>query len=165
MLRTCLIPCPYRVFFQFVTIRHFQLKWQIVFLVTEKNWYSLTSPYGHLSITDSSFAPRNTKNHTFSDTSVKRTLGSVPLFSVLKRLDCIGCRSISTKTDHLSAVLTASHRPLYTEPFAHLENNKKIKVCLKVLFSNGACSFMHMLLGKCHHFFLISLKSGLTYCS
>ena len=88
---------------------------------------------------DSSFAPRNTKNHTFSDTSVKRTLGSVPLFSVLKRLDCIGCRSISTKTDHLSAVLTASHRPLYTEPFAHLENNKKIKVCLKVLFSNGAC--------------------------
>ena len=100
-----------------------------------------------------------------TDTSVKRTLGSVPLFSVLKRLDCIGCRSISTKTDHLSAVLTASHRPLYTEPFAHLENNKKIKVCLKVLFSNGACSFMHMLLGKCHHFFLISLKSGLTYCS
>ena len=27
--------------------------------------YSLTSPYGHLSITDSSFGPRNAKNHTF----------------------------------------------------------------------------------------------------
>ena len=26
--------------------------------------YSLTSPYGHLSITDSSFDPRNAKNHT-----------------------------------------------------------------------------------------------------
>ena len=97
-----------------------------------------------------------------TDTSVKRTLGSVPWVSVLKRLDCIGCRSNSTKTDHFSAVLTASQRPLY-KPFAPLENNKKIKVCLKVLFSNGACSFMHMLLGKCHHFF-ISLKSGLTYC-
>ena len=26
---------------------------------------SLTSPYGHLSIMDSSFGPRNAKNHTF----------------------------------------------------------------------------------------------------
>ena len=39
--------------------------------------YSLTSPYrhlynGHLSITDSSFAPRKAKNHTFP-TSIIRT--------------------------------------------------------------------------------------------
>ena len=27
--------------------------------------YSLTSPDGHLSITDSSFGPKNAKNHTF----------------------------------------------------------------------------------------------------
>ena len=27
--------------------------------------YSLTSPYGHLSIMDSSFDPRNARNHTF----------------------------------------------------------------------------------------------------
>ena len=56
--------------------------------------YSLTSPYGHLSIMDSSFDPRNAKNHTFSaklynmDTSVKWTIGSVPLVSVLKRFNC-----------------------------------------------------------------------------
>ena len=33
---------------------------------------SLTSPYGHLSITGSSFGPRNAKNHTFP-TSIIRT--------------------------------------------------------------------------------------------
>ena len=66
-------------------------------------------------------------------------------------------RSNSTKTDHFNAVLTASQRPLY-KPFAHLGDNKKIKVCLKVLFSNGACSFMHMLLGKFHHFFYLLEK-------
>ena len=55
--------------------------------------YSLTSPHGHLSITDSSFGARNAKILTFptsvynTDTSVKRTLGSVPLVSVLKRFE------------------------------------------------------------------------------
>ena len=44
------------------------------------NWYSLTSPYGHLSITDSSFGPRNAKNHTFP-ASIIRTLASVTLVS------------------------------------------------------------------------------------
>ena len=34
--------------------------------------YSLTSPYRHLSITDSSFAARKAKNHTFP-TSIIRT--------------------------------------------------------------------------------------------
>ena len=34
--------------------------------------YSLTSPYGHLSIMDSSFGPRNAKNHTLP-TSIIRT--------------------------------------------------------------------------------------------
>ena len=55
------------------------------------NIYSLTSPYGHLSITDSSFGPRNVKNHTFPTsiirTPVVRRIGSVPLVSVLKRFD------------------------------------------------------------------------------
>ena len=41
-----------------------------------KKLYSLTSPYRHLSITDSSFGPRNVKHHTFP-TSIIRTLGSV----------------------------------------------------------------------------------------
>ena len=55
--------------------------------------YSLTSHYGHLSITDSSFGLRNAKNHTFptlysTDTSVKWTIGSVPLASILKRFHC-----------------------------------------------------------------------------
>ena len=58
--------------------------------------------FGHLyntdpSIMDSSFGPRNAKNQCQKsyipylynmDTSVKRTLGSVPLVSVLKRFDC-----------------------------------------------------------------------------
>ena len=39
-----------------------------VCFTSEKNimmiLYSLTSPYGHLSITNSSFDPRNAKNHT-----------------------------------------------------------------------------------------------------
>ena len=56
--------------------------------------YRLTSPYGHLSITDSSFGPRNAKKSHIpylynTDTSVKRTLGSVPLVSVLKSFDCM----------------------------------------------------------------------------
>ena len=84
--------------------------------------YSLTSPYGHLSITDSLFIPffalvpvfstnsRGTACNSLlrrltvrlvtempksyipylynTDTSVKRTLGSVPLVSVLKRFGC-----------------------------------------------------------------------------
>ena len=54
--------------------------------------YSLTSPYGHLSITDSSFEPEMPKIiHPYlynTDTSVERTLGSIPLMSVLKRFDC-----------------------------------------------------------------------------
>ena len=44
-------------------------------VVAFKDWsrlYSLTSPYGHLCITDSSFGPRNAKNHTFP-TSVIQT--------------------------------------------------------------------------------------------
>ena len=49
--------------------------------------YSLSSPYGHLSITDSLFGPRNVKNHTFP-TSIIRTLGSVRLVSVLKSFHC-----------------------------------------------------------------------------
>ena len=56
--------------------------------------YRLTSPYGHLSITDSSFGPRNAKKPHIpylynTDTSVKRTLGSVPLVSVLKSFYCM----------------------------------------------------------------------------
>ena len=55
--------------------------------------YTLTSPYGHFSITDSSFGPRNEKKPYLpyiydTDTSLNRTLGSVPLVSVLKRIDC-----------------------------------------------------------------------------
>ena len=54
--------------------------------------YSLTSPYGHLSITDSSFGQKCQNSYIpylyHTDTSVKRTIGSVPLVSVLKRFDC-----------------------------------------------------------------------------
>ena len=32
--------------------------------------YSVTSPYGHLSITDSSFGLRNAKNHTFPTSKI-----------------------------------------------------------------------------------------------
>ena len=42
-------------------------------VLLQETKYGLTSPYGHLYNTD---------------TSVKRTLGSVPLVSVLKRFDC-----------------------------------------------------------------------------
>ena len=53
----------------------------------------LTSPYGHLSITDSSFGPRNANIPCLynTGTSVKRTLGSVPLVFVLKSFDCMPC--------------------------------------------------------------------------
>ena len=53
----------------------------------------LTSPYGHLSITDSSFGPRNANIPCLCNTgtSVKRTLGSVPLVSALKSFDCMPC--------------------------------------------------------------------------
>ena len=105
----------------------------------------------------------NLRNDTADRVSVCEMLMSVPLVSVLKRSDCVGCRSNSNKTDHFNAVIL--HRDHCMNHLQILENNKEIKVCLNVLFSNGACSFMHMLLGKCHHFFLISLKSGLTYCS
>ena len=50
--------------------------------------YSLTSPYRHLSIMDSSFGLRNAKNHTFpsylckTDTSVKRTIDWFRSFDV-----------------------------------------------------------------------------------
>ena len=69
--------------------------------------YSITSPYRHLSIMDSSFGPRNAKNHTSlpvynMDTSVKWTLGSVPLVSVLKRCDCMPLGWI-TKSMHCFA--------------------------------------------------------------
>ena len=56
--------------------------------------YSLTSPYGHLSITDSLFGPRKCQKSYIpylcnTDTFiVKRTLGSVPLVSILKKFDC-----------------------------------------------------------------------------
>ena len=36
--------------------------------------YSLTSPYGHLSIKDSSFGFRNAKNHTFPTTIIRTPL-------------------------------------------------------------------------------------------
>ena len=67
--------------------------------------YCLTSPYGHLSITDSSFTARNAKNHTIpylynADTSVKQTLGSVPLVSILKRFDCIERLTVEAPTDY-----------------------------------------------------------------
>ena len=53
----------------------------------------LTSPYGHLSITDSSFGPRNANIPYLynTGTSVTRTLGSVPLVFVLKSFDCMPC--------------------------------------------------------------------------
>ena len=70
----------------------------VAITVIKKICHSLISPYGHLCITNSSFGPRNTKNHTFptsiTDTSIKRTLGCVPLVSVLKRFDCIYIGSV-----------------------------------------------------------------------
>ena len=36
--------------------------------------YSLTSPYGHLFITDCSFVPRNAKNHTFPTSIIQTPL-------------------------------------------------------------------------------------------
>ena len=36
--------------------------------------YSLTSPYGHLSITDSLFGPRNAKNHTLPTSIIQTPL-------------------------------------------------------------------------------------------
>ena len=37
----------------------------MIIYICKRFVYSLTSPYGHLSITDSSYSPRNAKNHTF----------------------------------------------------------------------------------------------------
>ena len=51
--------------------------------------YSVTSPYGHLSIMDSlKYQKSYIPYHLNTDTSIKRTLGSVPLVSISKRLDC-----------------------------------------------------------------------------
>ena len=61
--------------------------------------YSLTSPYRQFYNMDTSLirrvclVPEKPKSHIpylySTDTSVKRTVGSVPLVSVLKRFDCI----------------------------------------------------------------------------
>ena len=60
--------------------------------------YCLTSPYRHLSNTDTSllqtvWSQKSQESYIpylyNMDTSVKQTLGSVPLVSVLKRFDCI----------------------------------------------------------------------------
>ena len=61
--------------------------------------YCLTSPYSHLYNTNTSLlltvclVPEKPKSYIpylcSTDTSVKQTLGSVPLVSVLKRFDCI----------------------------------------------------------------------------
>ena len=74
-----------------------------------KRQYSVTSPYGHLYNTDTSYYGHlyNTDTSYYgqffwsqksqksyipylynTETSVKRTLGSVPLVSVLKSFDC-----------------------------------------------------------------------------
>ena len=65
--------------------------------------YSLTSPYGHLYNTDTSLLwtvhlvpemPKIIHPYPYNtDTSAKRTLGSVPLVSILKRFDCT-CMSL-----------------------------------------------------------------------
>ena len=69
-------------------------------LNTRESEYSLTPPYGHLYNMDASLLRTD---HFWSqkcqklyipylynmDTSVNRTLGSVPLVSVLKRFNCI----------------------------------------------------------------------------
>ena len=47
----------------------------------------------------------NLRNDTADRVSVCEMLMSVPLVSVLKRSDCVGCRSNSNKTDHFNAVL------------------------------------------------------------
>ena len=63
-----------------------------------KRQYSVTSPYGHLYNTDTSYygqfvwSQKSQKSYIpylyNTETSVKRTLGSVPLVSVLKSFDC-----------------------------------------------------------------------------
>ena len=73
ILWACALTCELQFFFKFY--------------ISSSSFYSLMFPLGHLSITDSLFRPRNAQNHTFP-TSIIRTLGSVPLLSVLKRLDC-----------------------------------------------------------------------------
>ena len=83
---------------------------QIVFLVTEKKLIqcnlSLRTPlyYGQFVWSQKCQKPYIPYLYN-TDTTVKRTLSSVPLVSVLKRSDCIGCRSNSTKTDRFNAVL------------------------------------------------------------
>ena len=80
----------------FVFIKNQQINIRCKF-VDELFWivccvHSLTSPYGHVSAMDSSYGPRDVKKHTFPTsliwTPLKRTIGSVPLVSVLKRFDC-----------------------------------------------------------------------------
>ena len=65
------------------------------------NGYSLTSPYGHLYSMDTSYrqfvwSQKEQKSCIpylyYTNTSVKWTLGSVPLVSVLKRVDCTSLR-------------------------------------------------------------------------
>ena len=63
-----------------------------------KRQYSVTSPYGHLYNTDTSYygqffwSQKSQKSYIpflyNTETSVKRTLVSVPLVSVLKSFDC-----------------------------------------------------------------------------
>ena len=73
-------------------------------------YYSLTSPYGHLYNTDTSLlrtvrlVPECQKSYT----SVKRTLGSVPLVSVLKRFDCTTTTTTTTTTATATATATAA---------------------------------------------------------
>ena len=74
-----------------------KLSWSVTLQNNEvlSNLSLRTPQCGHPSITYSLFGTRNTKNHTFPSSiirtpqSVKRTLGSVPLLSVLKRFDCL----------------------------------------------------------------------------
>ena len=74
-----------------------KLSWSVTLQNNEvQSNLSLRTPQcGHPSITYSLFGTRNTKNHTFPSSiirtpqSVKRTVGSVPLLSVLKRFDCL----------------------------------------------------------------------------
>ena len=69
------------------------------------NKYSLTSPYGHLYYRQFVWSQKCQKSYIpylyTTNTSVKGTLGSVLLVSVLKRFDCIGFNSflLSRKVD------------------------------------------------------------------
>ena len=75
-----------------------------------KTRYSLTSPCGHLYNMDTSLlqtvrlVQKSQKSHIpylyNKDTSVKWTLGSVPLVSVLKRFDCTKQEKENNMSDH-----------------------------------------------------------------